>query len=652
MLNATLTGAIDPLQLAQGATSTPIDLNAHFGDPSVTGLAAVIVTSEGNIPLELFNQQEPVTVNNFVQFANTQSYDNTVIQRAVPGFLLQGGGYLSDQSHINTPGPIANEFTGISNTVGTIAAALTTDSVTHQADPNSATSDWFINDGNNSSLDAQKFTVFGKVIYNGMQVVDQIEALPKGAVAPTFEPNTIAGDPSGGVLPLRNYNPGSPIRTSNYVFTSTIATINPLTYSVTSDNSGIVSATINGTSLALTAGAGNGVAHITVTATDLGGNSVNSVFAVQVGQTQVLVGKGQSKLVRFTDPDGSAGVITLSGPGTAAVSFGGLGLSTTPGKGGVVTVGGTSQSVTVAVTGSTAATTLTITGSGGNGLIDLAGITSDGPMRAITGRNTAVTGNIVSAGAVATTTLAKVANGSVTYNSGATGAFNVGTMDTASFFTAAGVKSVTSGQWSGGGTMNATDVGKIVIKGAFSGNVNATSVKSFSAASVTSGTWNVSGNLASFTAGSVTGWNATLGTLGKMLVKGTVATSNVRSAGNISSVTAGTLSGSRVFAGIAGANLPATAGDFAAESTIKMVKVKTLDGSSVAAATLTNVNLGTAQAPATPAPFGAAAHKIVALVVIIDGKTVKLKNVTTAAQVAAALTAAGVASTEPEIRIL
>ena len=652
LLNATLIGGIDALQLAPGTSSSPLDLSAHFSDPTVTGIAAVIQTNQGDIPLNLFNQQEPSTVNNFVQYAVNKSYDNTVIQRAVPGFLLQGGGYDVNQSHITTNAPIQNEYTGISNTVGTIAAALTTDSTTHQVDINSATSDWFINDGNNTTLDAQKFVVFGKVLYNGMQVVDNIEALPKGIVAPTFEPNVNAGDPPDGVLPLENYNQGSPIRTSNYVMTNTITTVNPLTFTVTSDNNAIVTPSVSGNSLTLTAGPTNGVAHITVTATDLGGNIVNTAFDVQVGQTQALLGKGQSKLVRFTDPDGTAAQITYSGPGTAAVSFGGLGLGTTPGKGGVVTIGGTPLAVTVTVTGATAASSLTITGKGGNGLVDIASITSDGPMRAITGRNTSLDGSLTSAGAVASTTLGQVVTGVVTFNSGNASTFNVGTMNNASLFTAGGVKSLAVNDWSHGGTLSATAVGKVAVKGAFAAILNAASVQSFSAGTIGASSWTVSGNLGALTAGSVSGLNATLGSLGNLLVKATLDSSNIRSTGNINSASAATLSNSQIFAGVGSINLPGVATDFTADSAIKTVKVKTFTQSSVAATTLTSVSLGTVQPPTGPSPFGLAAHQIKSLLAVIDGKLLKLKNVNSPTQVSDALTAAGVTSTEPEIRII
>jgi len=650
LLNATVVSGIDAQELAPGTGATNIDLSPHFSDPTITGTPVVISTNVGDIPINLLNQQAPNTVANFLQYVTNKAYDDTVIQRAVPGFLLQGGGFSANQTHIPTNAAIQNEFSGISNTTGTIAAALKTDPSTQQVDINSATSDWFINDGNNTSLDAQKFTVFGNVLYNGMTVVNQIEALPKGAVSPNFEPNVNAGDPPGGVLPLQGYNEGSPIHDTNYVYANAVVRVNPLLYTVTTDNSGIVSAAVNGTTLSLTPGSINGIAHITVTATDLGGNQVQTAFDVQVGQTQAILGKGQSKLVKFTDPDGTVGQITYSGPGAATVSFGGLGLSTTPGKGGVVTIGGTPNGITVAVTGATAASSLTITGKGGNGMVDLAGITSDGPMRAINGRNTSVTGDVTSAGGIGSAILAQVVGGNVKFLAGAVGTFSVGTMTNSGLFTAGPVKSVITNTWTGG-AIQVTDIGKLTAKGAFQTLVTASSIQSVSAGSIGAGNWGVTGNVGAVTAGSIAGWNATLGSLGNLLVKATLDTSNVFTTGNINSVNVATLSSSQIFSGVSSVGLPSQAADIAATS-IKTVKIKTLTQSSVAGGNLGSVNLGVAQAPTGPSPFGAAAHQIKSLLVVIDGKLVKIANVSTQAQVTTAYTAAGVTSTEPEVRIV
>ena len=160
-----------------------------------------------------------------------------------------------------------------------------------------------------------------------MQVVNTIEALPKGSVSPTFIPS--AGDPPGGVLPLQGYNTGSPILPSNYVLTNTIVQVIPVSFTVTSDNSALVTASVSGTDLTVNAGSETGLAHLTITATDLGGNSVQEVVTVQVGAAQVTLGKGAARTVNFADPDGTRSQITYTGAGLATISFTGLNLSIT-----------------------------------------------------------------------------------------------------------------------------------------------------------------------------------------------------------------------------------------------------------------------------------------------------------------------------------
>ncbi len=129
-------------------------------------------TSSGKIILELDPEKAPITVENFLKYVDAGFYDNLVFHRVIPGFMIQGGG-MSDQIKEKTEGlrdPIKNESgNGLSNTRGTIAMART-------PNPNSATSQFFINHGDNAkSLDTYGggYAVFGKVI-EGMDVVDAI----------------------------------------------------------------------------------------------------------------------------------------------------------------------------------------------------------------------------------------------------------------------------------------------------------------------------------------------------------------------------------------------------------------------------------------------------------------------------------------------
>ena len=134
-------------------------------------------TSLGNIEVELFDTVTPLTVANFMKYVNDGDFSNSFIHRSIPGFIIQGGGFTFENGAIGTvptDPPVVNEFSH-SNIRGTIAMAKIS------GDPDSATSGWFFNLGDNSAnLDFQNggFTVFGQVIGNSMEVVDTIAALP------------------------------------------------------------------------------------------------------------------------------------------------------------------------------------------------------------------------------------------------------------------------------------------------------------------------------------------------------------------------------------------------------------------------------------------------------------------------------------------
>lgn len=132
-------------------------------------------TSMGNITLELNAEKAPVTVANFVSYVKAKHYDGLTFHRVISGFMIQGGGFDQEYNERETQKPIINEAkNGLKNVRGSIAMART-------GDPNSATSQFFINHGNNSSLDYPRpdrygYAVFGKVT-DGMDVVDKIAAV-------------------------------------------------------------------------------------------------------------------------------------------------------------------------------------------------------------------------------------------------------------------------------------------------------------------------------------------------------------------------------------------------------------------------------------------------------------------------------------------
>jgi cyclophilin family peptidyl-prolyl cis-trans isomerase len=129
-------------------------------------------TSMGNIVIELNEQAAPVTVENFLGYVEAGFYDGTIFHRVISGFMIQGGGLTKQMVEKKTRDPIINEAKGgLSNMRGTVAMA-------RKPDPDSATSQFFINHSDNQFLnyiDENKagYTVFGKVT-EGMDVVDAI----------------------------------------------------------------------------------------------------------------------------------------------------------------------------------------------------------------------------------------------------------------------------------------------------------------------------------------------------------------------------------------------------------------------------------------------------------------------------------------------
>lgn len=140
---------------------------------TATPIYVEMATNKGNITLELNPEQAPNTVGNFVQYVVDNYYDGLIFHRVIPGFMIQGGGLEQDLSPKKTRASVDIESNnGLKNDKGTIAMART-------MDPNSATSQFFINTIDNDFLNytgAQNpgYTVFGKVV-SGMDIVETIE---------------------------------------------------------------------------------------------------------------------------------------------------------------------------------------------------------------------------------------------------------------------------------------------------------------------------------------------------------------------------------------------------------------------------------------------------------------------------------------------
>lgn len=301
-----------------GAPACSLDLASFFSDPDTK--AVRMTTVLGNIDIALFEQKKPITVANFLKYIDEGRYfilDPTTgqvapsfIHRSIQNFIIQGGGFLGTVDPMHPANvratqvlafPAIQNEPGISNKRGTIAMAQA------GTDANSATSQWFINLADNggppSNLDirsnnAGPYTVFGRVVNNGMTVVDSIAAVPRYNF----------GAPVDN-LPLRNYtqadyNAGKFPTVPNLVSLPGLAQISPLTFAAMSDSAN-VSVVVSGTKL-LVSGNQAGSAHVTVTATDFDGGTVQQTFMVNVlaapGRliqlsTRLQVGTGDNALI-------------------------------------------------------------------------------------------------------------------------------------------------------------------------------------------------------------------------------------------------------------------------------------------------------------------------------------------------------------------
>ena len=143
----------------------------------------IIKTTLGDIKVKLAADKAPLTVANFLAYADAKHYDGTIFHRVIDGFMIQGGGFDPNMRQKPTKAPIKNEAAnGLRNTRGTIAMART-------SDPHSATAQFFINVKDNGFLDFRApnpqgfgYCVFGEVVA-GMDVVDKIKGVRTGIKA-------------------------------------------------------------------------------------------------------------------------------------------------------------------------------------------------------------------------------------------------------------------------------------------------------------------------------------------------------------------------------------------------------------------------------------------------------------------------------------
>lgn len=267
-----------------------LPLGDKFNDPDSQS-AVRVVTSKGSYDILLYATETPLTVANFMAYVNAGDYNGSIFHRSVPGFVVQGGGFrpstttVGNMVRIDTNPPVLNE-PGISNETATVAFAK------FGGDPNSATNQFFVNLGNNNSSDPNSldnqnggFAVFGRVATGGMATVNAIAAVPRGTYAVPLEDEagtstgnfTFEGlpmDVTGGTAPA-TYDP------TKVVAMQSVTPVPVLSYTVGTNDAGVATAAINGTNVEIQ-GVAQGIATITVTATDLDGNAVQQAFDVSV----------------------------------------------------------------------------------------------------------------------------------------------------------------------------------------------------------------------------------------------------------------------------------------------------------------------------------------------------------------------------------
>ena len=161
-----------PMAAALTAVLLAAPADGQAAEPTVK-----LETSMGDIVVQLNSRKAPLSTANFLQYVKSGFYDGTIFHRVIKGFMIQGGGLTQDMKEKSGHAPIKNEASnGLRNQRYTIAMART-------SDPDSATSQFFINTVNNRFLDADKaqdgvgYAVFGEVI-KGTDVVRKIEAVP------------------------------------------------------------------------------------------------------------------------------------------------------------------------------------------------------------------------------------------------------------------------------------------------------------------------------------------------------------------------------------------------------------------------------------------------------------------------------------------
>jgi peptidyl-prolyl cis-trans isomerase A (cyclophilin A) len=185
------------LILSMGLLAAALLSSSYAAEPPAASAAAApkpaqtaaspqvqVVTAMGNFTIELNAERAPLTVAQFLKYVDQGYYSGTIFHRAIPNFILQGGGYDSSYKLKGTPSKVVNESgNGLTNQRGTVGLA-------RPPEPHAGDVQFYVNLNDNGALDPNQtrwgYAVFGKVV-QGMDVVDRISTVPTGAKGPFKE---------------------------------------------------------------------------------------------------------------------------------------------------------------------------------------------------------------------------------------------------------------------------------------------------------------------------------------------------------------------------------------------------------------------------------------------------------------------------------
>lgn len=309
-----VTQAIPARAFVAGGSAATVDLRAHLGIAGVTGTVVQYDTVLGKYNIELFDDT-PLHKANFLGYVQDNQYNNGIVHRAIRNFIIQGGGFRSTIpiGEVERRASIRNEFRR-SNLRGMVALAKV------PGNPDSGTCEWFINLSDDNAvgqqLDTQNggYTVFGRVLGNGMGVVDAIANVPTYNVDGRTD------------FPLRNIQQGqTTIVVSNFITINTVRVIplhptgsgdSVLTFAVETSNPAVAAVSLSGSNLTVTPGA-VGTATVTVRAIDTHNTRVETTFTVTVSPGVIINAHPQSQHVAL----GGGVTLSVGAEATGAISY-------------------------------------------------------------------------------------------------------------------------------------------------------------------------------------------------------------------------------------------------------------------------------------------------------------------------------------------